>query len=117
MVNKSHKLPFNKSSLSSSSPLEIVFSDVWGPSPFVSIDDFRYYVIFIDHYSKYVWLFPMKFKSDVALIFPIFKNIVENQFNCKIKNFYSDNGGEFIKLKSFFQHHGIIHLTTPPHTP
>jgi hypothetical protein len=117
MVNKSHKLPFNKSSISSSSPLEIVHSDVWGPSPFSSIDGFRYYVIFIDHFSKYVWLFPLKFKSDVSVIFPIFKNIVENKFNCKIKSFYSDNGGEFIKLKSFFQHHGIEHLTTPPHTP
>jgi len=42
---------------------------------------------------------------------------VENQFNCKIKSFYSDNGGEFIKLKSYFQNNGIQHLTTPPHTP
>jgi len=117
MANKSHKLPFHLSTISSSSPLEVIYSDVWGPSPFVSIDNFKYYVIFIDHFSKYVWLYPLKFKSDVSTIFPIFKNLVENQFNCKIKSFYSDNGGEFIKLKSYFQNTGIQHLTTPPHTP
>ncbi|RHN41157.1 putative RNA-directed DNA polymerase [Medicago truncatula] len=60
--NKSHKLPFSKSTISSNYPLEIVYSDVWGPAPFNSIDGFRYYVIFIDHFSKYVWLYPMKFK-------------------------------------------------------
>ncbi|PNY00673.1 retrovirus-related Pol polyprotein from transposon TNT 1-94 [Trifolium pratense] len=117
LSNKSHKLPFSKSSISSNNPLEIVYSDVWGPAPVYSIDDFRYYVIFIDHYSKYVWLYPMKFKSDVALLFPIFKNLVEKQFKTKIKTLYSDNGGEFIKLRSFLQNHGISHLTTPPHTP
>ena len=30
---------------------------------------------------------------------------------------YSDNGGEYIKLTLFLTHHGISHLTTPPHTP
>lgn len=42
---------------------------------------------------------------------------MENQFSSKIKNSYSDNGGEFVKIKSYFQTHGITHLTTPPHTP
>ena len=31
--NKSHKLPFSKSSISSHYPLEILYSDVWGPAP------------------------------------------------------------------------------------
>ena len=112
--NKIHKLPFSKSTISSSYPLEIVYSDVWGLARINSIDCFRYYVIFIDHFSKYVWLYPLKLKSNVSFIFPIFKNLVENQFNTKINTFYSDNGGEFLKLCSVFQQHGITHLTTPP---
>jgi len=47
----------------------------------------------------------------------IFKSLVKNQLNTKIKTFYSDNGGEYIKLRSFLQTHGITHLTTPPYTP
>lgn len=99
MANKSHQLPFNKSFIFSSNPLQIICSNVWGPSPFVSIYDFRYNVIFIDHFSMYVWLLPIKYKFYVFIIFPIFKNIAKSQFNCKIKKFYCDNGGEFNKLK------------------
>jgi len=74
-------------------------------------------VIFIDHFSKYVWLYPIKHKYDVSHIFLIFKSLVENQLNTKIKTFYSDNGGEYIKLRSFIQTHGITHLTTPLYIP
>ena len=109
LSNKSHKLPFSRSSISSSSPLEILYSYLWGPAPGNSIDGFRYYVIFVDHFSKYVWLYPLKLKYDVPTIFPIFKNLVERQFNSRIKTLYSDNGGEFIKIRPFLQANGISH--------
>ncbi|XP_073266435.1 uncharacterized protein [Populus alba] len=34
-------------------PLELVFNDVWGPSPMLSTDGYRYFVIFMDAYTKY----------------------------------------------------------------
>lgn len=74
-------------------------------------------IIFVDHFSKYVWLYPLKLKSDVFIIFPVFKNLVERQLNSQIKTLYSDNGVEFIKLRPFLQNHDISHMTTPPHTP
>ena len=49
--NKSHKLPFSVSTLTFSSPLQIIFSYVW-TSPVYSIDNFKYYVIFVDHFIK-----------------------------------------------------------------
>ena len=116
LSNKSHKLPFSTSSISSSYPLEILYSDLWGSTPVNLIDGFRYYVIFMDHFSKYVWLYPLKLKSDVSIIFPIFKNLVERQFNSQIKTLYSNNGEEYIKLRPFLQANGISHFTTPPHT-
>lgn len=114
--NKSHKLPFSLSTLVSKGPLDIIFSDVW-TSPVLSVDGFKYYVIFVDHFTRYSWLYPLKTKSQVAQIFPIFKTLVENRFKARITTFYSDNGGEFIALRQFFATHGISHLTTPPHTP
>lgn len=72
---------------------------------------------FIDHYSKYVWLYPMKQNSDVSTIFPVFKSLVEKQLQSTIKTLYSDNGGEYIKLHSFLQRNVITHLITPPYTP
>lgn len=38
-------------------------------------------------------------------------------FKPKIKTLYTDNGGEFVGLRSFLFSHGISHMTSPPHTP
>lgn len=86
-------------------------------SPVLSIDNFKYYLVLIDHYSRYTWLYPLKTKSQVKDVFIAFKALVENKLNTKIGTLYSDNGGEFIALRSFLSMNGIEHLTSPPHTP
>ena len=43
--------------------------------------------------------------------------MVENQFSRKMKIFYSDNDGEFSKLRPILAARGISHFTTAPHTP
>ncbi|KAI5328775.1 hypothetical protein L3X38_028172 [Prunus dulcis] len=117
LCNKSHRLPFGTSSLTSHGPLDLLYSDVWGPAPYSSIDGFSYYVIFVDHFTKYIWLYPLKKKSDVFSTFVTFKALVENYFKRKITRLYTDGGGEFIKLQHFLSSNGITHLLTPPHTP
>lgn len=115
-VNKSHKLPFGQNSFVATKPLQLIYSDVWGPVK-ESIDHFTYYVIFVDFYSKYVWLYPMRYKSDLAKLFPQFKMLVEKFFNHQIVSLFTDNGGEYLGLLPFLQSNGISHYTTPPHTP
>jgi hypothetical protein len=63
---KSHQLPFPKYVSLSKAPLELVFFDVWGLAP-VSVGRFKYYVSFIDDYSKFTWFYLLKNKSDVFL--------------------------------------------------
>jgi len=116
-INKAHQLPFRPNSLKSQTSLDLVYTDVWGPASSTGIDGSRYYLIFIDHFNKYIWFYPMVKKSDVSTIFPKLKNVVETRFQTKIKSLYSDNGGEFITLLSFLSHSGISHYTTVPHTP
>lgn len=82
-----------------------------------SFDNYKYYVIFVDHFTKYSWLYPLKLKSDTKDVFIRFKALVENYFNKKIKTIYSDNGGEYQSLHYYLTINGISHLTTPPHTP
>ena len=77
---KSHKLPFSISSIKTQKPLEIIYTDVWGPTHIKSLDGFSYYLLFVDHFTKYVWLYPLRNKSDVSTLFPTFKNLVENYF-------------------------------------
>jgi transposase InsO family protein len=52
----------------------------------------------------------------VSSIFVSFITMVENQFSGKIKNFYSNNGDEFIKLRPILDASDISHFTTTLHT-
>ncbi|KAD5508125.1 hypothetical protein E3N88_15828 [Mikania micrantha] len=115
-LNKIHKQPFGENSFKVSKPLELIYSDVWGPVQ-TSNDGYAYYVIFVDFYSKYTWLYPIKQKSDVAILFPQFKSLVEKFFKTPLVSLFSDNGGEYIGLIPYLLRHGISHFTTPPHTP
>ena len=36
--------------------LEMVHTDVWGLSPLLSLEGFRFYVTFIDDFSRKVWV-------------------------------------------------------------
>jgi histone deacetylase 1/2 len=61
---KSHQLPFPKSSSVFSFPLELIYSDVWGPAP-VAGGGKKYYVSFIDAFSRFTWIYFLKHKSEV----------------------------------------------------
>ena len=53
--------------------LEIVNTDVWGPSPVSSLGGSRFYVTFIDDFSRKVWVYFLKHKSDVFANFKKWK--------------------------------------------
>jgi len=111
---KSHQLPYPKSTSVSTSPLELIFSDVWGPTP-TSVGRFNYYVSFIDDYSKFTWIYLLRDKSEVFQCFRDFQNLVERQFDKKICAMQTDWGGEYKSLNSFFKRVGIHHLVSCPH--
>ncbi|WVZ64534.1 hypothetical protein U9M48_014035 [Paspalum notatum var. saurae] len=73
---KSHQLPYPKSVSVSSAPLELAFSNVWGPAP-TSVGRKNYYVSFIDDYSKFIWIYLLKHKSKVFQKFHEFQSLVE----------------------------------------
>ena len=81
------------------------------------IYEFKYYGIFVDHFTKYMWFYPLKRKSQVYDVFVRFKSLVENHFQHKIIILYSNNGGEYQALSKFLATNGVSHLTSPPHTP
>jgi hypothetical protein len=112
---KSHRLPFLKLSSVSKVPLELVFSDVWGPG-LSSIGKFKYYVSFIDDFSKFTWVYLLKNKSNVFNKFHEFQKLVECLFDKKILVNQTDWGGEYQKLAPFFQRVGISHHVSCPHT-
>jgi len=115
-LGKSSRLSLGPTGHKTSAPLELIFSDVWGPAPLFSSDGYRYFVIFVDAYTKYVWYYPLVAKSDVYSVFHQFQTLVERQFSLKIKSVQTDWGGEYRKLSIFFQTVGIHHRLICPHT-
>ena len=88
-------MSFNNSESISNSIFELIHSDVWGPSHVASIGGSRYFVVFIDDYSRYSWIFPMKSRSEILPIYSNFTKMVETQFSKRIKTFRSDNALEY----------------------
>lgn len=92
LKGKITKLPFDLSTSVSTYPHALLHSDVWGPSPSISISGFRYYVSFVDDYIKYTWIFPLTYKSDVQSVIKHFVPFIKNQLSCCLKVFRSDGG-------------------------
>ena len=107
-LGKHVKLPFSHSSTFVENIFDIVHSDVW-TSPILSVSGFKYYVIFLDHFSHFLWVYPLKKKSDAFTKFLQFRAYVKTQFNKEIKAFQCDHGGEFDNTQQheLFKAHGI----------
>lgn len=97
-------MPFPISISNICKPLGLVYSDVWGPSPTLSINGNRYYVSFIDAFSHYTWVFSIKSKSDVKPTFLKFQVMIERLLNTKIKSIQTNWGGEYRSLNTFSIH-------------
>ncbi|KAM1411727.1 hypothetical protein ACFXTH_024342 [Malus domestica] len=116
---KNHKLPFGSASSTTSHSLQLLHCDLWGPTNVISPSGFKYYMLLVDDYSRYSWLFSLKAKSDAYSTFVVFKQYVETLLDNKIKIVRSDSGGEFTStlFRSFLRSHGIVHQLSCPHTP
>jgi transposase InsO family protein len=99
--------------------LELVHSDVMGPMETKTPGGSSYVVTFVDDYSRHVTTYFMKKKSEVLDKFKLFKAMMENSTDAKIKRLRSDNGGEYTgkKMEAFLGEHGIKHEKTVPYTP
>ncbi|KAL5812434.1 hypothetical protein ACOSQ3_027384 [Xanthoceras sorbifolium] len=104
---KLNQLPFTPSQSKSSHPLQLVFSDVRGSSPVASTSEYRYYVNFVDSYTRYTWIFPPKLKSEVFFVFKIFIASVELLFDRKLKCLQTNWGGEYRYLSPFLAQCGV----------
>uniref|UniRef100_A0A803P4A9 Integrase catalytic domain-containing protein n=1 Tax=Cannabis sativa TaxID=3483 RepID=A0A803P4A9_CANSA len=114
-LGKTHKVHHPLSSSRASMPLELVHTDVWGPSHEPSKEGFRYYIHFVDDFSRFTWIFPMTLKSQAFPIFLQFKKLVEKQFSIPIKKVQLDWGGEYRTFASLLATHGIQFQHSCPH--
>lgn len=96
---------------------DVIHSDVWRNVP--NHSRFKYYVIFIDGFSRMSWLFLLHDRTEMITVFKGFLDEIQTQFSAISRVFRSDNACEYKsnQLTSLVNIMGIIHETSCPHTP
>jgi hypothetical protein len=113
--SKMHRLSFtSRLSYHSQFPSHLIHSDV-GSFEVASHEHYKYFVTFINDCSKFVSIFPMKFKSEVFSCFKIFKAFFEKDGKFPILALRSDNGGKYVSkaFESFHLTSGFRHKPGP----
>ncbi|GJR05414.1 retrovirus-related pol polyprotein from transposon TNT 1-94 [Tanacetum coccineum] len=99
--------------------LELVHADICGPMKTDSYAGSKYFLFFIDDYSRMCWFYFLTYKSEAFGFFKKFKALAENQSYRKLKVLRTDRGGEFLskEFSGFSNEHGIKRELTAPYTP
>lgn len=118
----------DKGAKRSSRILEIIHTDICGPFPTPCLIGQKYFISFIDDYSRFIYLYLLFEKSEAIDEFETFKLEVDKQKDKKKKIVRSDRGGEYYgrytekgqapgPFAKFLQEEGIVHQYTMPSTP
>ena len=89
---KSHRLPFPNSENRASGILQLVHSDLLGPTRTASYTGFKYVMVIVDDFSRFTWVYFSEHKSEAFSKFIQFKHDVEKEFGQLIKCLHTDNG-------------------------
>ncbi|GJV72297.1 reverse transcriptase domain-containing protein [Tanacetum coccineum] len=116
-LGKHVKLPFYNFESFVDSVFEIIHSNIW-TLPIPSESGIKYYVIFLDHFLHFVWVYPLHKKSDLFDNFVAFRAYVNKQFNVDIKALQCDHGGEYdnTRFHDLFRQNGIQFRFSFPRT-
>ncbi|KAK2396270.1 putative mitochondrial protein [Trifolium repens] len=118
-LGKSKILPFPIHQSNVNQPFDMIHSDLWGIAPVISHAQYKYFITFIDDYSRFTWVYFLRSKSEAFTAFKFFHAYVQTQFSSKIKILRSDNGGEYTShlFQEFLQENGILSQRSCPSTP
>lgn len=115
-LGKSKSLPLQVSRVSTC--FEIIHFDVWGMSHVLSHAQYRYFVTFIDDYSRFTWVYFIRSKADVFSTFQTFGAYVETNF-LPVLRFYAHTLGKNIcpMLFNLFSNRKVFFLSVRVLTP
>ena len=97
VLGKHHRDSFDKhASWHASAPLQLVHSDLCGPLLVVSFFGYKYFLTFIDDFSRCRWVYLFKTKSDFFNMFLAFKAFYEKQSRHQILKLRLDCWGSHV---------------------
>ena len=80
LAGKLNAKPFKLSKHQASAPLEVVHSDVHYVTN-ATLTGFKYWITFIDNFSQFCIMIPLRAKSDTFNAFKSYKAYAENHLN------------------------------------
>ena len=91
-------------------PLELIHSNLCEMNGELTKGGKRYFITFIDDYTRFCYVYLLKTKDEALHYFKIFKAEVENQLERKIKHIRLDRGGEYFSnaFNLFGEEHGFV---------
>lgn len=66
-----------------------------GPSRVSTMGGAHYYVIFVDDFSRFTWIYLLHSRSDFLQVYRDFYTMIRTQFSKKIQISRSNSGGEY----------------------
>jgi hypothetical protein len=106
---KQTKTRFKSKEYSMTRPLEIVHTYLVGTTTTKGLKGDKYFMLSVYDYKRMTAVFFLRNKSEAFENFKVYKEMVENEMDSKIKCLRFDNGGEF-NSKEFMDYcsrHGI----------
>ncbi|KAJ0591376.1 putative RNA-directed DNA polymerase [Helianthus annuus] len=120
MVGKQtrHSFP-KKAKFRASAVLELVHGDLCGPISPPTLTGNKYILVLIDDFSRYMWSYLLKQKSDAFVTIKKFKVMIEKQTRKPLKTLRTDRGGEFTsrEFNEYCEQEGVMRHLTAPYTP
>ncbi|KAF2890883.1 hypothetical protein ILUMI_15290 [Ignelater luminosus] len=115
--NKMHNLPFHNNRRRAEDILEIVHTDLNGPHQTTGYEGEKYFLTFIDDYSKLTKVYCIQTKTEVFDCLVQYVNEIQNLTGKMIKELRCDNGKEYINSRvfQFAKEKGIIIKPCPPY--
>lgn len=116
---KQTKVSFRTKEHNSSRALEIVHTDQCGPTRTRALAGERYFMLFIDDYSRMTRVTFLQDKSQEFERFKIFQKMVAKESGYRLKCLRSDRGREFTsnEFEDYCEKHGIRRQYSTPRTP
>jgi transposase InsO family protein len=120
LIGEQHRESIPKKSLwRASQKLELVHADICGPINPASNSNKRYFLSFIDDFSRKTWIYFLHEKSEAFTMFKRYKACVEKETGAYLKCLRTDRGGEFNsnEFEEFCKENGITRQLTTAYTP
>jgi transposase InsO family protein len=119
ILGKHKRTSFPRFSTQAKQHLELAHTDLCGPMHTKSIGGSIYFLKFIDDFSRKIWIYFLRHKSETFAKFKEFKAEAEKRSGKYLKVLRSDGGEEYSskEFANFCKSQGIIMQTTTRYTP